>query len=74
MRKQNSERLALNYTDFADQRSSLSKTEYDLFIERQQVNGIYTGFRGLQFGDGKSDLGDYDPSVNPVKHIMHHIL
>ena len=34
---------------------------------------MYTGFgdNGLE---GKSKLGNYNPEINPVKHIMHHIL
>ena len=63
----------MTYKEFADQRDKLSKSDYSIFIERQQVTGLYTGFgdNGLE---GKSKLGNYNPEINPVKHIMHHIL
>ena len=67
----------MKYNEFAEERDTLSSGEYSVFIERHQVNGIYGGFNGFMDVANSDDLGEkyeYDPSVNPVKHIMHHIL
>lgn len=39
------------------------------------VDTVYQGFiNNYDDADQTNSLGNYDPKVNPVKHIMHHIL
>ena len=40
----------MKYIDFVEERDKLSRSDYLIFIEKHQVNGIYTGFQGVEGG------------------------